>query len=173
MKNAYIAYYTHLVKLKQIANKQTLFLSHMLTMMWFDEKTKQNIVTLSPATKRRIMTEIGAKTNKIGTLKAANSYISRLQATGFIKAKGGGEYLIDPECYGYAKYVPLALRMKAKAVYCSYEFTDKGVTETYGVINNNDEKVPIESIEKSNGIETDENGQQYIIDDNGEKIELT
>ena len=170
MKSPYIAYYTHIAQLKQYANKHTVFMAHMLSMMVFDPETKQNVVSLNPRVKRNIMTNIEAKCKD--PLRSANQYLVRLKKSGVIKSIGGGDYLVDPESYGYAKYVGLELRLKSKAIYCSYEFTDNGVTETHGTISPDGKKTPIETVEKSNGIETDENGQQYAITEDGERVEL-
>ena len=166
MKNAYASYYAHLIKLKTIANKQTLFLSHMLTMMVFDKSIRQNVVSLSPNMKRRIMSDIGAKTAEDGVLKAANSYLSRLQHSGLIKSVGGGDYYVDPECYGYATNIPLRMRMEAHAIYCSYEFTDTGVKEKHVIKMDDGKQIDI-------GVRQDFDSEDFhFIDSDGVKVEL-
>ena len=141
MKSPYIAYYTHLIKLSQIANKQTMFLSHMLTMMHYDKESKQNVVSMTQRTKRKIMDALGYTGSN--PLKTADQYINRLKKKKMIASMGGGDWAVDPEDYGYAKYVGLELRMKSKAIFCSYQFTEDGVTETHSIIDEDGTKVEI------------------------------
>lgn len=170
MKSPYIAYYTHLIKLSQIANKQTMFLSHMLTMMHYDKNSKQNVVSMTQRAKRMIMTELGYKGSN--PLKSADQYINRLKMKKMIASVGGGDWAVDPEDYGYAKYVGLELRMKSKAIFCTYEFDDNGVTETHSIIDNDGNRDVIDKTHKSNGVLVDDDGCKYAISEDGERIDL-
>lgn len=143
-----MTYYTHIAQLKQYANKQTVFMAYLLSMMNFDSETKQNIVAMNPGIKRRIIKSIHS--NCKDPLRSANQYLHRLQKSGAIKSIGDGLYLVDPESYGYSGYVPLSLRMKSKAVYCSYVFKGNKITEVHGVIDEDGNKTPMSEIDGEN-----------------------
>lgn len=141
MKNAYASYYQHLIKLKEVANGRTMFLSHILTMMTYDGPSKQNIISLNSFTKKKIIKEIGS--NTANPLKMADKYLNVLKEAGIITALGGGSWAVDPECYGYATTISKVKRAEAKAIYCSYEFTDEGVKMVKGIIDEDDNMIPI------------------------------
>lgn len=170
MKRAFAAYCEHFAKLSQIANKQTLFLSQMLMRMRHDKETKQNIVSLTRGEKIRIMREISKESNPDKLADSANAAIRRLKAVGIIHAmKNTGDYIIDPECYGTTNPVPPYLRMKAKAIYSCYIFTDNHVSIENGVLSCDGRKVNINDLK---GVETDASGKDYIVADDGERIDL-
>ncbi len=139
MKNAYASYYAHLIQLRRYANKQTLFMAHLLTRMEFDQETKQLKVQLNAAIKRDIMRDINSKSSNL--LKTADKYLYDLSQVGSIKSINPGTYIVDPECYGYNTTIPQELRMKSKAIYCSYEFSDEGIKITKGIITKDNKMV--------------------------------
>lgn len=142
MNSVFMCYYEHLAKLSQIANKQTLFLAHVLYRMEWNGESKQFIAYLTTAQKREIINAIGS--NSKNPLESAKQYIASLTKVGLIKSIGGGAYLIDPASYGGSKYVPKNLRMKNAQLYETRVFT-----------------------ETEDGVE-----QAYIIVDGGERIDL-
>jgi hypothetical protein len=143
MNSGFISYYEHIAKLATVTNKTTLFLAHMLCEMEFNEPIKQNIVTLTSFDKRRILKSIGCKSKD--PVRLASQYLIKLQKSGMIKSIGDGAYLIDPESFGYAKYVPKELRFKSKAIYETRVFKDKsaGVKQAW-IITEDGERVDLE-----------------------------
>ena len=137
-----MCYYEHLAKLSLIANKQTLFLAHVLYRMEWNGESKQFIAYLTTAQKREIINAIGSDSKN--PLGSAKQYIASLTKVGLIKPIGGGAYLIDPASYGGSKYVGKNLRMKNSRLYETRVFT-----------------------EKSGDVE-----QAYIVTEDGERIEL-
>ena len=131
MQQPFISYYEHIAKLLRIANKQTLFLAHVLSRMEFNDETKLLYVDLPPMVRRDILKSIGVKSQK--PLIAASQYISVLQKAGLIKSIGSSRYMVDPESYGYAKYVPKNLREKSSKIFSQHVFNidNEGFTETW------------------------------------------
>jgi hypothetical protein len=74
MPAAFITYYEALAKLNQVANKQTMFLAHVLYHMDFDKKTRQYLVDISTSKKKRIMKEISPTVKEESLLNLANQY---------------------------------------------------------------------------------------------------
>ena len=142
MNSVFMCYYEHLAKLAQVANKQTLFLSHVLYRMEWNGEAKQFISYLTTAQKREIINAIAPDCKN--PLNSAKQYIRVLTDAGLMKSIGGGAYLIDPASYGGSKYVGKNLRMKNSKLYETRVFT-----------------------EKSGDVE-----QAYIVTEDGERIEL-
>lgn len=115
MKQPFMSYYEHIAKLSLVANKQTLFLAHVLSRMEYDSTSKQLLVDLTPRVRRLILKELGVTSKN--PLNLAKGYIRQLTKAGLIKPLGQGTYCIDPESYGYSKYVPKDLRERAGAIY--------------------------------------------------------
>ena len=110
-----MCYYEHIAKLAVVANKQTLFLAHMLSRMEYHQEQKMLFVDLTSLAKRDILTAIGAKTKN--PLSLASQYINELQKAGLIKCMGKNRYAVDPQSFSYAKYVPKKLRDDAAKIY--------------------------------------------------------
>ena len=142
MNSVFMCYYEHLAKLSRIANKQTLFLAHVLYRMEWNKESKQFIAYLTTAQKREIINAIGCDCKN--PLNSVKQYIGALTKAGMIKSIGGGAYLIDPASYGGSKYVPKNLRMKNSKLYETMVFT-----ETTGDVE-----------------------QSYIVTEDGERIDL-
>ncbi len=138
-----MCYYEHIAKLSQIANKQTMFLAHLLSMIEYDGSTKQILIILAPHDKIMIMKAIGCESKNV--LNLANQYLRRICESGLIKSIGRGAYLVDPASYSYGKYIPQKLRHESAHIYETRAFSS------------NDE-----------GIDS-----AYIITEDGERIELT
>lgn len=145
MPDSYMTYYAHLAKLTGIANKQTMFLSHLLYHMTFNDELKMCIVDLTATRKREILKAIGAKSNDC--LRLASVYIAQLSKHGLIKSIGGGRYVIAPESYSYGKYIPKELRAKSGRIYQMQVFQDNDmeIIETY-VITDDGEKLHISDL---------------------------
>lgn len=137
-----MCYYEHLAKLAHVANKQTMFLAHMLYRMEWDNESKQMVVNLNPSQKRSIMKLVadGSKDSN----RLANQYLLKLSKAGLIKSIGGGSYLVDPLSYGGHKYIPKELRMKSSFIYEKRVFTDssEGEIESY-IITEDGEKIDL------------------------------
>ncbi len=142
-KSPYICYYEHIAKLSQLANKQTLFLAHLLSLVVYESECKQNIVTMTAHDKRRIMKAIGCDTSN--PAKLANQYLSKIGKAGLIKSIGGGAYMVDPASFSGFKYIKKQTRDKAAFIYESRVFTEEDEGETTA----------------------------YIITEDGERIDLT
>jgi hypothetical protein len=115
MKKPFITYYEHIAKLATVANKQTLFLAHLLHRMEFDEENKIMYVDLSPMIKREIIRDIGAASKKPALL--ASQYLNTLQKAGLIKSIGSSRWLIDPMSYTYGSFVPKNLRERSSRIF--------------------------------------------------------
>ena len=142
MNTAYMCYYEHLAKLARVANKQTLFLAHLLYRMEFDKDAKQWLVTLSSFDKRAIIHAIGSGTDD--PLRMASQYLTKLCASGLFKSLGGGAYLVDPKSFSGSKYIPKSLRQKNGKIYETRVFTE----------------------------ESDGEVEAYLVTDDGERIDL-
>lgn len=123
MRNsAYMSYFTHLGKLSSIANKQTMFLNHMLYYMEYDKELKQLIVEMTPRRKRMIMSEINPNaSNPLGT---ADQYIHKITKSGLIKGVGAGLYLLDPTAFSLNLYMKKSIRDKTAKIYETRVFTE-------------------------------------------------
>ena len=117
-------------KLTQIANKQTMFLIHMLFYVDYHEDSKQYILDLSPARKIEILHKIGNKTN--GSTNLANQYLHRLSKANIIKSIGRGRWLINPIGFSNYQYIKKKYRDSNARIYENRVFTDQGVeVDTY------------------------------------------
>jgi len=143
MNTVFMSYFEHLAKLSEVANKQTMFLAHLLYRMEFESRSKQFIVSLSPHDKRKILKDIGCESK--APLKLASQYIHILVKSELIQYVGGSAYLVCPKSYGSYKYIDKQLRDKNSRIYETRVFS-----------------------EDNNGVE-----EFYIITEDGEKIELT
>jgi hypothetical protein len=144
MNTAYMCYFEHLAKLSIIANKQTLFLARMLYLMEFNIEAKQFVVNLTTAQKRDIVNAVSPDSKN--PLNLAKQYILKLVQANIIKPLGGGQYLVNPECYGGGKYVPKGLRTKNSAIYETRVFkadTESGAVESAYIITDDGEKVDL------------------------------
>lgn len=126
----FIAYYEHLAKLAQVANKQTLFLAHVLYHMEFDQVNKQYYVDLSVMKKLQIMAEISPDMQSENMLNLANQYINKLKKAGFIRSLSRGVWLVDPMCYGKYRSVSKSLRTENARIYSNMEFTADQLVKT-------------------------------------------
>jgi len=100
MQNHFIAYYQHIAKLSQVANKQTIFLAYILYNMEFDSKEKQYYADLSTAKKIEIMKKVSPDVDPDKLLNLANQYINKLKKADLIKSWGRGVWGVNPLCYG-------------------------------------------------------------------------
>jgi Neuraminidase (sialidase) len=121
--SAYMVYYEHLAKLGSIANKQTLFLGHLLFYAEYDSALRQNVVELTPYRKRSIMTAIGSTSKNL--LSVADHYLLKICKSGLIKGVGNGMYLIDPKSFGLTKYIKKELRNRSAIIYETRVFTEQ------------------------------------------------
>ena len=142
MHSAYMCYYGHLAKLSVVANKQTMFLAHMLYKMEFNSEAKQMVVTLTSFDKRNIVKAIDS--NTVDANRLANQYLRKLKDAGLIKSLGGGAWLIDPASYGSSKYIDKKWRDKNSKIYETRVFTAEG----------------------------EEGCSAYIVTEDGEKVDL-
>jgi len=138
MGSPYITYFEALAKLSQIANKQTMFMAHILHEMDYDKESRQFLVDLSAYKKTTIMKQISPDVDEKSVLNLANQYLSKLQKTGIIRNLGRGLWAVDPSCYGKFRIIPKDLRHKNKEVYLKMKFGPDGL-ETTEVTEQNDE----------------------------------
>ncbi len=133
---------SHLAKLAAVANKQTLFLSHILYRMDWDSDSKQFIVSLTAYDKRKILTEIGCDSKN--PLKLAAQYLRVLKGAGLIQYIGNGGYLVCPKSYGIHKYIEKRLRDESSAIYETRVFSEEaeGVKEFY-IITRDGERIDL------------------------------
>ena len=123
---AFMSYFEHLAKLSQVANRQTMFLAHMLSNMTYDRKLHLNVVDMSPRVKLGIMEEICPELSDTAVaLNRANQYLSKLKKSGLVKPMTGvrGVWMIDPESYGYHQFIDKRVRKTRAKIYATYEFT--------------------------------------------------
>jgi len=130
MSAPFITYYEALAKLSQIANKQTLFLAHILHEMEYEKELRQFLVDLSTYKKTQIMKQISPDVAEKSLLNLANQYLSKLQKTGIIRNLGRGLWSVDPSCYGKFRIIPKDLRHKNKEVYMGMKFGQEGLEYT-------------------------------------------
>jgi len=131
MANApFFTYYEALAKLSQIANKQTMFLSHLLHDMDYDKELRQFLVDLSTYKKTQIMKVISPDVAEKSLLNLANQYLSKLQKTGIIRNLGRGLWAVDPACYGKFRIIPKDLRQKNHKIFMGMSFGPEGLEYT-------------------------------------------
>jgi hypothetical protein len=130
MKQPFMSYYEHIAKLAMVANKRTLFLAHVLSRIEYHDEQKVLYVDLPAMVKRDILKAIGAESEN--PLVLASQYINTLVKAGLIKSIGSSRYAIDPQSYGYSKYVKKELRDKAAKIYQTSVFDlNAKVVETW------------------------------------------
>lgn len=128
MANApFITYFEALAKLSQIANKQTMFLAHVLHDMDYDKELRQFLVDMSTYKKTKIMKQISPDVAERSMLNLANQYLSKLQKAGLIRNLGRGLWAVDPSCYGKFRMIPKDLRHKNKEIFMSMKFGPDGL----------------------------------------------
>lgn len=93
----FMTFYRDIALLHTIANKQTLFFSHMVSRM-----DKDQIVQMTPYVRKQIMDLIGA-TQK-NRLAGASQYIDKLIKAELIASVGDGAYMINPRIHGYTNW---------------------------------------------------------------------
>jgi hypothetical protein len=143
MNSAFMCYYEHLAKLARVANKQTMFLAHMLYRMEWNAEANQMVVTLTAFDKRAIMKSIDSDT--VDANRLANQYLLKLKNANLIKPLGGGAFLVDPASFGGHKYVNKKWRTVNSAIYETRVFMSDNEGEQ----------------------------SAYIVTDDGEKVDLT
>ena len=141
MQSAFMCYFEHLAKLSRIANKQTLFLAHVLYRMDFDPKSKQYVVSLSAFDKKSIISDIGSDTTN--ALSMASHYLTTLCKAGLLRYIGDGAYIVDPMSFSIGKYVPKQLRRANSIIYETRIFKDDGVDTKAYIITENGEKIDL------------------------------
>jgi len=93
----FMTFYRDIALLHAIANKQTLFFSHMVSRM-----DKDQIIQMTPYVRKQIMDLIGAtQKNK---LAGASQYIDKLIKSELIASVGDGAYMINPRIHGYTNW---------------------------------------------------------------------
>lgn len=143
MANApFITYYEALAKLSQIANKQTMFLGHILHDMDYDKELRQFLVDMSTYKKTQIMKKISPDVAEKSMLNLANQYLSKLQKAGLIRNLGRGLWAVDPSCYGRFKMIPKDLRHKNKNIWMNMSFGQDGLEYVNVGGANKDNEVP-------------------------------
>jgi hypothetical protein len=130
MSAPYITYFEALAKLSQIANKQTMFLTHILHEMDYDKESRQFLVDLSPYRKTTIMKQISPDVDDKSVLNLANQYLSKLQKTGMIRNLGRGLWAVDTMCFGKFRIIPKDLRKKNHEIYMTMKFGPDGLEQT-------------------------------------------
>lgn len=126
MSGAFISYYQHLAKLSRVANKQTMFLAHILSHMYFDKELKQYIVDLSTLKKDMIMKEVSPDLPPEKRGLNADQYINKLKKAGLINKYKSGAWLVDPLSYGQYKHVSHGLRQHNAKIFETRVFTSDG-----------------------------------------------
>lgn len=130
MTTPFITYYEHLAKLAQIANKQTMFLAHLMYHMEFDQVNYQYYIDLSTLRKMKIMAEISPDMAVENRLNMANQYVNKLKKAGFIRNLSRGLWLVDPMSYGKYRSVSKSLRTENAQLFVSSEFTADRLVKT-------------------------------------------
>lgn len=139
MSKPFISYYEHLAKLSQVANKQTMFLSHLLWEMDFDTDTKQYLADMSSHKKIKIMKEVSPDIEEKNLLKLANQYLNKLKKLGIISPSGRrGLWLVNPTCYGQRYVVSKQLREDNLKIYSATIFTKDGIKESNSTVSNSE-----------------------------------
>jgi hypothetical protein len=124
MKKPFMTYYENMAKLATIANKQTMFLAHILSKAEFDSDLKMLVIDLTPRVKRAILQDIGAVSKD--PLNLARTYTKQLVKAGLIKQIERGCYAIDPESYSYSTYVSKELRLRARNIFEKVQYSADG-----------------------------------------------
>lgn len=126
MSQPFISYYEHIAKLAQVANKQTIFLAHILHQMEFNQDNKQYFIDMSTYKKLQIMKEISPDVEDKNLLNLANQYLSKLKKADFIKNVSRGLWLVHPECYGKYRMISKSLREENARIYTTAVFDKNG-----------------------------------------------
>ena len=129
MQNHFISYYEHLAKLSQVANKQTMFLAHIMYHMEFDAENKQYIVDLSVMRKTSIMDAISPDSKSRNVVNLANQYIATLKKAGFIRSLGHNVWGINPTCYGSYRPISKNLRTENAKLYSTMVWGSEGIED--------------------------------------------
>lgn len=127
MSDHYFAYYEHLAKLATIANKQTMFLAHLLYKMEWDKETKVNIVVLATKTKKEIMKKVSPELAENKLLLSADQYLHKLKKANFIKNIDSGVWVINPSCFGQYKHAKKKYRDEKTKIFMRLEYNAKGL----------------------------------------------
>jgi len=127
MSAPFITYFEALAKLSQIANKQTLFLGHLLHEMEYEKDLRQFLIDLSTYKKVQIIKQISPDVAEGSMANLANQYLSKLQKTGIIRNLGRGLWAVDPSCYGKFRIIPKDLRHKNKDIFLGMKFGPDGL----------------------------------------------
>lgn len=126
MPTPFISYYSHIAKLTRVANKQTIFLAHILAHMYFDKEMKQYIVDMSPIKKDQIMREVSPDIPEENRGRLANQYLNKLKTAGLINNYKKGAWLVDPMSYGQYKHVSHGLRQHNAKIFEKRTFNSEG-----------------------------------------------
>lgn len=129
MADHFFSYYEHLAKLSQIANKQTMFLAHLLYQMKYDKDTFQNYIDLTTREKKRIMKEVAPDTAEDKLLIYADQYLAKMKKAGFIRNVDTGVWLVNPSCFGQYKHIPRDLRNKNNKMFVSLKYGPDGLEQ--------------------------------------------
>ena len=152
MKNEqyFMTYYKNLAMLKGLYNKDSLFFATMISRADADL-----VVRMTAGMKIEIIDAIGSKSKKPANL--ARQYLSRLVKLNLIANLGGGDYKINPLICGFSaggEYLKSQRHNYSEIVIRSRQ----GYPDTYETC--------------SGEVLTDDDGQEYIIDQKGNKLEL-
>ena len=126
----FYTYYEAMAKLSQIANKQTLFLGHLLHDMNYDKDLRQFLVDMSTWKKTQIMKLISPNVAESSRLNLANQYLHKLQKTGIIRNLGRGLWAVDPACYGRFRIIDKDLRQMNHKIFVNMRFGPEGLEAT-------------------------------------------
>ena len=129
MPTPFISYYSHIAKLNRVANKQTIFLAHLLAHMYFDKDLKQYIVDMSPIKKDMIMKDVSPNVPEWNRGRLANQYLNKLKKAGLINNYKQGAWFIDPMSYGQYKNISQGLRQQNAKIFESRVFPVDGEPE--------------------------------------------
>ena len=137
MAKPFLSYYEHIAKLSQVANKQTIFLAHLLWDMNFDSEIKQYIVDMSAYKKIKIMKEISPEIDDKNLLKLANQYLNKLKKADLINTTSKrGVWAINPMCYGQRYMISKDMREENYKLYTKIAFDKDGMTSMESGIDN-------------------------------------
>jgi len=113
----YMTFYKDLALLQSVYNKQTLFLSEMISRM-----DGENIVQMTSYTRKAIIDAIGAKSND--KLALARQYIKTLSKAGVISDIGDGAYMVIPRVFGFSSLTSLSNKKQER--YIKIKYSPKG-----------------------------------------------
>jgi hypothetical protein len=127
MSTPFITYYEALAKLSQIANKQTMFLGHLLHEAVYEKELRQFLIDLSTYKKVQIMKKISPDVAEKSMANLANQYLSKLQKTEIIRNLGRGLWAVNPACYGQFRMISKDLRHKNEKIFLGMTFGPDGL----------------------------------------------